>query len=421
VTERPKPWLNRNVAGMGAASLLSDAGHESATAVLPGFLALLGLPPLALGVIEGVSDAISSFVKLGAGWFGDRTGKRWGPAVGGYVLTGVMPLFMAAASSWPLVLLGRAAGWLGRGIRGPLRDAMLAASVEPAARGRAFGFHRAADTMGAVLGPLVGALTLALAAAAGAAALDTYRWVFLVAAVPGTAAAVVFALLVRDPARGPTARSGVRGAVRSASPAFRRFLAAVGLFGAGDFAPTLLILAATVLLTPSLGPVGAGSAAGACYLLRNAVYAGASFPIGALSDRLGRPLTMLAGGYLIGALVAVGTAAAFAFGLGQPLLFLALFAGSGLVMALQDTLEAVATAELAPPALRATSYGILGTVNGAGDLIASVGLGALWTWVSPAAGFLTAATVMGLGALLLATEAVRAERGRVTGSGPRQA
>jgi hypothetical protein len=92
-------WLNRNVVAMGAASLLSDASHEAATSVLPGFLAVLGLPPVALGVIEGISDAVASFVKLGSGWIGDRTGRRWRLAVVGYAMTGLMPLLLALAGS----------------------------------------------------------------------------------------------------------------------------------------------------------------------------------------------------------------------------------------------------------------------------------------------------------------------------------
>src|SRR5438067_20964 len=139
-------WLNHNVLGMGLTSLLSDAGHEMATAVLPGFLAALGAPPYALGLIEGVADALSSFVKLAAGWWGDRLGHRKGIVTAGYALTGVAKALFALAAGWPLVLAGRCLAWFGRGIRGPLRDALLAESVLPGDRGKAFGFHRAGDT-----------------------------------------------------------------------------------------------------------------------------------------------------------------------------------------------------------------------------------------------------------------------------------
>lgn len=120
-------WLNRNVVGMGVTSFLSDAGHEAATAVLPAFLGTLGAPPIALGTIEGVADAASSFVKLGAGWISDRLGHRKSITVAGYAVTGVAIASFGLALSWPMVLLGRLFGWLGRGIRGPLRDAIVSA------------------------------------------------------------------------------------------------------------------------------------------------------------------------------------------------------------------------------------------------------------------------------------------------------
>ncbi len=135
----PVHWLNRNVFGMGLTSLLCDAGHEMATAVLAGFLTVIGAPVFSLGIIEGVADAMSSFVKLGAGWWSDRIGHRKAIATAGYALTGGAFVLFAVAVSWPLVLVGRIIAWFGRGIRGPLRDVMLAESVVPGDRGKAFG------------------------------------------------------------------------------------------------------------------------------------------------------------------------------------------------------------------------------------------------------------------------------------------
>ena len=394
MTSRPS-WLNRNVVAMGATSLLSDASHEAATAVLPGFLLALGLPPVALGVIEGVSDALASFVKLGAGWLGDRTGRRWGLAVGGYTLTGLMPLILAVATTWPLVLAGKLLGWLGKGIRGPLRDAMLAESVAPEARGRAFGFHRAGDTIGAVIGPLLAAAVLAIYETATST--DAFRAVFLLALVPGLLSAATFAAFVRDPGKGAAAGLSFRSAMRTFSRPFRRFLAGVGLFGLGDFAPSLLILAATTLLSPSLGIVGAGALAAGLYVLRNAVYALGSFPVGALSDRTGRSVRLLAGGYVTGAVVAAGTALAFALSIDAPAYFALLFVLSGVLAAVQDTLEGVVTADLGGATARATAFGVLGTVNGIGDLVASAGVGLVWTIASPFAAFAAAAVLMLVG------------------------
>ena len=123
----PEGWLNRNVLGMGLTSLLSDAGHEMATAVLPGFLEALAAPAYALGVIEGFADALSSFVKLGAGWWGDRFGHRKAITTAGYALTGVMKAVFAFAVGWPLIFLGRALAWFGRGVcHDALSDAIQA-------------------------------------------------------------------------------------------------------------------------------------------------------------------------------------------------------------------------------------------------------------------------------------------------------
>src|SRR5262249_14465502 len=137
-------------------SFLADVCYEMAAAVLPGFLGVLHLPAaLLIGVIEGTADAIANFAKLTTGWYGDRLGRRKPFVVFGYALTGVTQALFALAVSWPLILVAKALGWLGKGIRGPLRNAILADAVAPADHGKAFGLHRAGDTLGAVLGPLL--------------------------------------------------------------------------------------------------------------------------------------------------------------------------------------------------------------------------------------------------------------------------
>jgi hypothetical protein len=128
-------WLNRNVVAMGLTSFLSDFGHEMATALLPAFLLSIGAGPAILGTIEGISDTVSSFIKIGAGYSSDRWGHRKAVAVLGYFLTGVAKASFALAQPWPPVPVGRVVGWFGRGIHGPIRDAMLAESVAPVARG----------------------------------------------------------------------------------------------------------------------------------------------------------------------------------------------------------------------------------------------------------------------------------------------
>ena len=391
-------WLNRNVVGMGLTSLLSDAGHEMATAVLPGFLAVLGVSAAALGIIEGVADATSSFVKLGAGWVSDRLGHRKPITVGGYLLTGVSTGIFAFAYGWPLVLVGRVLGWLGRGIRGPLRDAMLASSVPPEARGKAFGFHRAGDTLGAIIGPLLGVALLSyLPRDADPSA--PFRTVFLLTLIPGLGSAIAFALMVREKRGTPSARKFWTSLSVLPQP-FRLFLWGVGIFGMGDFARTLMILAAAQLLTPRYGVGRAAQLAALFYVVHNAFYAGYSYPIGALSDRFGRR-GLLCLGYLAGALTAAGFLAAFLWQLDVIVYLLGLFALAGFSIAVEDALEGVITADLvADEGLRGTAYGVLGTVNGVGDLVASVLVGTVWTAISPIWGFGCAAALMGIGTLV---------------------
>jgi MFS family permease len=400
---QPQKWLNRNVIGMGLTSFLSDASHEMATAVLPGFLAVIGAPAAALGLIEGVADAASSFVKLAAGWYSDRIGHRKAIATGGYFVTGVAKALFAFAYAWPLVLVGRTVAWLGRGVRGPLRDAILAESVPAESRGRAFGFHRAGDTLGAIVGPAIAVALLAwLQPHAAADPSAPFRLIFWLTLIPGISAAVAFAALVTERRRAPSHELRFWGALRSLPSSYRRLLVGVGVFGLADFAPTLMILAATQLLAPGHGVVHAAQIAGLLYMVRNIAYAGASFPIGALSDRVGRR-GLLVLGYLVGAVVAAGFGLAFILSLHSMAYLLALFVLAGVYIAAEDALEGVMTADYTAPEVRGTAYGLLATVNGVGDFVASAAVGLLWTGVSPAVGFGYAAVLMLIGAAILHT------------------
>jgi MFS family permease len=392
-------WLNRNVMGMGVTSLLSDAGHEMATTVLPGFLAVLGVSAAALGLIEGVADATSSFVKLGSGWISDRLGHRKPITVGGYFLTGASQALFALADGWPLVLVGRSVGWFGRGIRGPLRNALLANSVPAEDRGKAFGFHRAGDTIGAIIGPLLGVWLLAYFHPRTGDPSEPFRIIFLLTLIPGLGSGVAFATLVREKRRFPS-QIKLWMTVKALPESFRRFLSGVGIFGLGDFARTLMILAATRLLTPKRGLDDAAEVAGLLYVGHNVFYAACSYPVGSLSDRIGRR-GLLSLGYMAGALASLGFFAAFSWRLDAIIYLLVLFALSGFSIAVVDALEGAVTADLITNAVQGTAYGVLGTVNGFGDLLASTVVGTLWTAVSPVVAFGYAAVLMGIGAVVM--------------------
>lgn len=401
-------WLNRNVFAFGLTSLLSDACHEMATAVLPQFMATIGAGAASLGLIEGIADALSSFAKLGAGYHGDRIGHRKSWTVAGYAITAVSKAIFAFALTWPLILVGRGLGWIGRGIRGPLRDAMLADSVDPRHRGKAFGFHRSGDTLGAVIGPLLAFWLLGLARdypgvirpfrnifplftnAPG----PEFRIIFLLTLIPGVLSVASILFLVKEKRR--PANHGLRfwTTLRAMPRDYRAFLVGVGIFGLADFAPTLMILRATNLLEGSLGIIEASRTAALLYLLRNVVYAAASYPIGALSDRFSRS-RYLAAGYGVAVVTFLG------FALARPSVgWLAILFGlAGVFIAWEDTIEGAAVRDYIDEATAGTAFGVLGVVNGIGDFFSSVVVGLLWTTFGAGWGFGYAVVVGLAGAL----------------------
>ena len=390
-------WLNRNVAGMTITSFCADVGYEMVSAVLPGFLSIIGVAAAALGWIEGIADAGSSFIKLAAGWYSDRLGHRKPLVTLGYFLSGAALSVFAAASSWPLILIGRLVAWFGKGIRGPLRDAMLSDSAPPEVRGKVFGVHRAGDTAGAVLGPLLGVWLLEELPRPDLAA--PFRGVFLISLIPGLLAVVSMLVLVRE-LRRPARSVRLWRAVAELPRPYLRFLTGVGLFGLGDFAHTLLVLAAAELLQHEDGPVQAGQIAALLYVLRNVFYAAASFPAGALADRMDKQ-KLLAAGYATGALTAFAMMATFRASTPSLAWLVAIFALGGIYIGMEDALEGAIPAGLVAADARGTAYGLMGAVNGVGDLFASALVGTLWTAVSPASAFFAAGALMSAGAALV--------------------
>lgn len=397
----PRGWFNRTVVGTGITSALGDFCYETTTVILPGFLAVLGIPAAALGIIEGFADAVASFTKMVSGYLADKLGHRKLLVLVGYGLTPVGQALIALALGWPLILLGRLISWFGKGLRGPLRDAIVIQAVRPETRGRAFGFHRAADTIGAVLGPLLGVALLGWAQSWGGHDPDfPFRFVLWLSLIPGLLAVLSFFVMVRDPECSPNPALKFFHSLRGLPRRFKRYLAAVGIFGIGDFSHSLLILAVTTLLTESLGVVKAAQVAGLLYVGRNLVQAAVSFPIGVLADRFGH-LSTLVFGYALGVSTAALTALAFIFHSESIMLLGAVFFVAGLYMAVQEALETTVTAEMVNHDTLAMSIGALGTVNGVAKFFSSTMVGVLWTVVSPGFGFGLAALLMAAGTLVL--------------------
>jgi MFS family permease len=396
---RPSPagWLTRGVAAIGGASFLDDVGQEVPTALLPAFLtATLGAPAAALGAIEGIANGFSGLARLAGGALADDPARRRTTAVGGYAATAVLTsLIGVATATWQVGVL-RTGAWMTRGLRSPARDALLADVVPPDAYGRAYGFERALDNLGAIVGPL---LALALVAVVGV------RTAILLSIVPGLLAALAMlaavraAPILRQHERQPF-RIRIRPVVHGR---LGRLLAGVSAFELGNAAATLLILRATELLTPDRGHDAAVKVALLLYATYNLTATLSSVPAGRVTDRRGGVRVLVAG--VVAFLVAY---TGFAFAGAAVLPLVALFALAGVGIGLSETAQRAAVAALAPPALRGSAFGALAAVQAFGNLAASAVAGGLWTLVSPRAAFLYLAgwMVVSLAALSRATPRV---------------
>ena len=370
-------WLTPGVRGIGAASLLADLGHEVPTALLPSFLtATLGAPASALGLIEGVSDGLAGAARLAGGALADDPERRRATAVGGYTATAVLSgLIGVATTTWQVGIL-RAGAWTARGLRVPARNALLADAVPATAYGRAYGFERAMDNLGAVLGPLL---------ALGLLALVGVRSAILISIIPGAMAAVAVIYAIRAiPNETRRERQPIRLRVR---PVLRgslgRLLMAVAAFEVGNVAATLLILRATELLEPGHGTDSATRIAVGLYVGYNVAATVISIPAGHLGDAFGMRRIMV-----LGALMFLTAYLAFAL-TGPSIAILALaFVLAGVGIGCVETAEHAAVASFAPNNLRGSAFGLLAAIQSVGNLAASAIAGLLWSLVSPRAAFL---------------------------------
>jgi MFS family permease len=386
----PSSWLNLTTLGIGLTSLFSDWSHEIATAILPAFLASLGAGPGWLGAIEGTADGLSSFSKLAAGHYTDRLRRRKPLVQSGYVVTTLATGALALATNAWHVLIARTTAWLGRGIRTPGRKALLAAGISPDAYGRAFGFERMMDTLGAIVAPITALWLLQLTS-------HNYHKVLAWTLVPGLLAVLTIGLLVREtPNHRPASGSFWLG-VRQLPSSFKKFLVAVGIFGLGDFSHTLLILFATQALTPAHGKAAAASIAVGLYLVHNTFYAAFAYLGGWLSDHVPQRRVVLAAGYSL----AVVMALLLVSGPKTLPLLAVVFAIAGVVVGVEEALEDSLAAELAPQEQHGMAFGTLAAVNAVGDFVSSATIGLLWSAASPSAAFGFAAVLFVLGAVLV--------------------
>ena len=378
---------------LAAVSLLTDASSEIIYPLLPIFLTtVLGTSAATVGAIEGAAETTSALLKLASGWWSDRASRRKPLVVAGYALASLARPLVAIAQSAGEVLAIRLADRAGKGTRGSPRDALIAESVDPSIRGRAFGFHRAADHAGAVIGPLI--------------AFALLRWeqlplrtVFLFAALPGVLSVIVLVLGVRETPREARATGAKHAAVPSLDAslgrAFWTFLASVLLFTLGNSTDAFLILRANQLgVSVALVPI--------LWAALHVVKSAASIPGGALSDRLGRKPLILAG-WAVYAAVYIGFGRA-----SERWHAWALFLAYGTFFGLTEGTQAALIADLVGQARRGTAYGWYYLAVGIGALPASVLFGLIWDRVSPRAAFDVGAGLAFAAALVLL--AVRPQR-----------
>ncbi|MGH3636841.1 MAG: MFS transporter [Mycobacterium sp.] len=381
-----RAWLTPGVGAVGVASFFSDTGHEVTTSVLPTFLTgTLGASAAALGIIDGISDALIGVMKLIGGPLANDPDRRGPTASGGYLGTALATgAIGAAATVWQAGVL-RAIAWLSRGLRSPARDALLASLSPESAHGRAFGLERAGDNLGAVAGPLL---------AAGLVAWVGVRPALYLAAIPGLFAAVAIIVAARE-ARHRVRAAGAPGARRLEVGALRdagmlRALLPVALFEFGNVATTMLILRATQLLTsPQRSVTAATSLAILIYAGHNVVATVASLSAGRWYDRTG-PRAVFA----TGAAVYVIAYGVFAAGGHSPVVIALAFAAAGAGIGLAEPTQSAVISQLLPDRLRGSGFGVLGAVQATGDLMATVVVGVLYTVASPAVAFGYAAAWM---------------------------
>lgn len=393
--------LGRGVLGVGAASFFSDAGHEMATSLLPGFVTgVLGGGPSALAAIDGVADALTGLSKLAGGPLAADPRRRGPLARGGYVGTAVATAAIGMTTAvWQVAIL-RALAWVSRGLRSPARDMVLSDLASRSNTGRAFGLERAGDNLGAIVGPL---LASALVATIGV------RGTILLAFIPGALAAAAITVAVRE-ARGrfQAAEAKARFSLnlsRLRREGLGRLLAPVACFEFGNVATTLLILRTTdVLAADGWLPAAAATGAILMYAGHNAAAAGASLLAGYLSDARGPRLT-----FALGAALYVAAYTVFAVGGGLPGA-LAGFLLAGIGIGLAETAESAVVALGIPREVRSHAFGVLGLTQSVGDIAATVVAGVLWSVFSPAVAFGYAASWMVLSLVAQWTTRSRARR-----------
>lgn len=364
-----------NVLLLGLASFLTDVSSEMVYPLLPLYLtsARIGATPLIVGLIEGIAESLASLLRVFAGYWSDRIGRRKSLTIAGYSSSLFGKVLLYLSMNWPLVLMGRIVDRFGKGVRTAPRDALIAESVTAETRGNAFGLHRALDTAGAAVG-------VALAYVLFTSVHEEFTSIFLLSLIPaGLGVILLFWIREKKSSQPRTIRprpsfAGLAAQWKELDPRLQRFILIVFLFNLGNSSNQFLLLRAT-----SLGYSDAQAIL--LYLVYNLSYAVVSWPAGRLSDRIGRKQLLVAG-YGIYGLIYLG------FGITTAGTLLPLFLLYGLYIAMTEGVEKALVADLTPQNIRATLMGLHATAVGLGLLPASLLAGFLWSTFGATAPFL---------------------------------
>lgn len=388
--------LSGNVLALSAVSLLNDISSEIIYPLMPAFLALtLGASPFAIGLIEGFAESFASILKLFSGYLSDKFEKRKLPVFFGYALSSIVRPLLAFVSSWQQVLFVRVADRGGKGIRGTPRDALLAESVAPEKRGLAFGFNRAADSFGAILGPVAAFILLSfLSSNPEKPTAQDYRQVFLFASIPVVIGLFVIGFFVNEKKREKTSEpelfTPVKLSLKEFDGNFKRFLIVIALFTLSNSTDAFLLLRAEQAGIPiAVLPL--------LWMALNFSKVVFSLIGGDLSDRIGRK-TLIFSGWIVYALVYAG----FAF-VQTAWQAWALFLIYGIYFGLTEGVEKALVADLVEPKKRGTAFGFYNLAFSISVLPASLIFGGLWNQFGSATAFLVSAAISICAAMLLLT------------------
>lgn len=387
--------LPRTVFALSVVSFLNDTSSEIIYPLLPAFLAItLGASPFAIGLIEGFAESVASILKLFSGYLSDKFDNRRLPVFLGYTLAAIMRPLLSFVTTWPQVLVVRMTDRVGKGIRGAPRDALIASSVPPERRGVAFGFNRAADHAGAVVGPVIAFVMLSFWAVNpdNPTALE-YQRVFLFASIPVAIGLFVIILFVREEPRTAdhaAAAIPIKFSLSEFDGNFKRFLAIISLFTLSNSTDAFLLLRAKEAgIAPPLLPL--------LWMVLHFSKVLSSLAGGALSDRVGRK-ALIFSGWVIYALVY----ALFGF-IYAPWQAWLLFAVYGTYFGLTEGVEKALVADLVPDEKRGTAFGFYNLAFGITVFPASLIFGFLWDKFGSATAFFASAAVSLIAAAALLT------------------